>query len=86
MLGKILSYDVLINNWDRFPFLWRPGSDEGNIDNILFKPGDLIVPAVPIDQCISSIKNTGPSVTNFKTYVEKVSGQLILLFMFFIDQ
>jgi len=52
-MGKMLAYDILINNWDRFPFLWR--KETGNCGNFLFCTEDQDRPLRGIDQSVTSI-------------------------------
>ena len=33
-LGMIFAFDVFINNYDRFPFIW---DNDGNPDNIMVR-------------------------------------------------
>lgn len=44
-LGKIISFDVLINNWDRFPLIWN---NDGNFENLLFTNNNEIRGLFPI--------------------------------------
>lgn len=46
-LGRMLIFDVFINNWDRFPFIWR--KDEGNHGNFLFLLENDITPIVGME-------------------------------------
>jgi len=48
-IGKMITLDVLINNWDRFPIIWD--AEEGNLDNIFFTQSSII----GIDQSVTSI-------------------------------
>jgi len=66
-LGKILAYDMLLNNWDRFPFLWR--KDQGNVGNVLFVRKSVERPLVGIDQHVTSI-----SEPLNKEYFDKVNN------------
>jgi hypothetical protein len=50
-LGKVISFDVLINNWDRVPLIWN---NDGNLGNVLVSD-KLQHPITGIDQSISSI-------------------------------
>lgn len=49
--GRIMSFDVLINNWDRIPLIWE---HDGNLGNLLIAEDDN-KPVIAIDQCLSSI-------------------------------
>jgi len=51
-LGRLIMFDVFINNWDRLPIIWD--SPEGNIDNILFLDSEK-TPIIGIDQSVTSI-------------------------------
>jgi hypothetical protein len=51
-LGRLIMFDVFINNWDRLPIIWD--SKEGNIDNILFLESDQ-TPIIGIDQSVTCI-------------------------------
>jgi len=75
----LLSFDVLINNWDRFPFIWQ---HEGNAGNFLFLANDLSRPVVGIDQCVTSIEPMGDSLTSNKQYINKVKSLLQELELF----
>jgi hypothetical protein len=72
-LGQLLAFDVLINNWDRFPFLWR--KDAGNSGNFLFtKVAVRGFHVFGIDQRVTSIVATGPGEKNFTEYFEKIDS------------
>lgn len=49
-LGRLMGYDMLINNFDRLPLAW---SNEGNLGNVML--GSELGPVVGIDQCVSPI-------------------------------
>lgn len=65
-IGRLIMFDVLINNWDRLPLIW---DNEGNLGNFFITkdPNRILV---GIDQSVSSIAKTSPQ---FKTYIEKVN-------------
>ena len=67
-----LAFDILVNNWDRFPFLWR--KDEGNVGNLLFMKNNDDSPVVGIDQHVTAIFLTGAGVQLHKEYFAKVNG------------
>jgi len=72
-LGKLLAFDVLINNWDRFPFLWR--KDSGNSGNFVFTKDTLRGHHIyGIDQRVTSILSTGPGEKNFTEYFAKIDS------------
>jgi hypothetical protein len=64
-LGRLIMFDVFINNWDRLPIIWD--SPEGNIDNIMFLDSDQ-VPIIGIDQSVTSITNPD----DIELYLKKV--------------
>jgi len=68
-VGRILAFDVLINNWDRLPLIW---DNVGNTENILFTDSNLVY---GIDQSVQSI-NPKLHEENFKKYIAKVSTLL----------
>eukprot|EP01114_Cavostelium_apophysatum_P016024 TRINITY_DN4491_c0_g2_i2.p1 TRINITY_DN4491_c0_g2~~TRINITY_DN4491_c0_g2_i2.p1 ORF type:complete len:391 (-),score=72.80 TRINITY_DN4491_c0_g2_i2:21-1193(-) len=76
-LGRIVSFDVLVNNWDRFPLIWE---HEGNLGNIFFT-GDESRPVVGIDQTTSCID---PAVNpqGVEEYLQKVRDLLQSLLQF----
>merc|ERR1712062_927972 len=49
-LGRLMAFDMLINNFDRLPLAW---SNEGNLGNIML--GSRLEPVVGIDQCVNPI-------------------------------
>jgi len=74
-MGKMLAYDILINNWDRFPFLWR--KEEGNCDNFLFSPSSPRHPIHGIDQSITSIDPISSNLTQYLSKIESVISELL---------
>eukprot|EP01127_Copromyxa_protea_P017387 TRINITY_DN5294_c0_g1_i2.p1 TRINITY_DN5294_c0_g1~~TRINITY_DN5294_c0_g1_i2.p1 ORF type:complete len:383 (+),score=44.18 TRINITY_DN5294_c0_g1_i2:2-1150(+) len=71
-LGKLLIFDVFINNWDRFPFIWR--KEGGNHGNFLFLPGNMSTPVIGLDQCVTGISPLGVSHSQFEIYRQKVQA------------
>jgi len=74
-LGRLIMFDVLINNWDRLPIIWD--SKDGNIDNILFQDSEQ-TPIIGIDQSITSIITP----EDRKIYLDKVRTLLTELCSF----
>eukprot|EP01112_Ceratiomyxa_fruticulosa_P000535 TRINITY_DN10489_c0_g1_i1.p1 TRINITY_DN10489_c0_g1~~TRINITY_DN10489_c0_g1_i1.p1 ORF type:complete len:426 (+),score=75.72 TRINITY_DN10489_c0_g1_i1:76-1278(+) len=70
-IGKISSFDVLINNWDRLPLLWNNDGNDGNIMFVVDKNSkDLDYNVVAIDSSLTSID---PSLKeNFSEYIDKI--------------
>lgn len=66
-MGKIMGFDVLINNWDRLPLVWN---NEGNLGNILVS-NNLDHPITGIDNSISSIHPI-----NFKPKYDEYIGNV----------
>jgi ankyrin repeat protein len=68
-LGKIIAFDMLINNTDRFPVVW---DNEGNLGNLLFDESGAIV---AIDQMLIAIdsENENPLL---QKYLDRVDGFL----------
>ncbi|KAJ5078282.1 actin-fragmin kinase -related [Anaeramoeba ignava] len=70
--GKLLCYDIIINNWDRFPCLWP-----GNFGNIMFSQDGDSFSAMGIDQKVT------PLSTKFQVkydgYMNKVKKFLELM-------
>jgi len=68
-IGKVIMYDVLLNNWDRLPILW---ASEGNLGNLFYSNNP--------DQRIVAIDNTITSIPvdsdPFKEYMGKVTQLL----------
>eukprot|EP01112_Ceratiomyxa_fruticulosa_P021773 TRINITY_DN778_c0_g1_i1.p1 TRINITY_DN778_c0_g1~~TRINITY_DN778_c0_g1_i1.p1 ORF type:complete len:406 (-),score=98.05 TRINITY_DN778_c0_g1_i1:57-1274(-) len=67
-IGRMSSYDVLINNWDRIPLMW---SNEGNAGNIMFiSDKKRNVHPIAIDNSLTCID---PTLTeNYLEYLDKV--------------
>jgi len=63
-MGKYLIFDVIINNWDRYPLIW---DHDGNIENFFFLVGNLDRPVVGIDQSVTSINDN-----NIEAYMKKI--------------
>lgn len=75
-------FDVFINNWDRFPFIWR--KEEGNHANFMFLLGNQERPIVGmplscfswhlqgIDQTVTGISSVGASSYLYQDYCSKV--------------
>jgi len=78
-MGKLLALDVLINNWDRFPFIWQ---HEGNIGNLLFLTTNTDSPVVGIDQCVTSIIPFLGAEILYKEYMTKVRTLITELLSF----
>merc|ERR1719436_646924 len=51
-LGRLMAFDMLINNFDRLPLAW---SNDGNLGNVML--GASQGPVVGIDQCVTPIKH-----------------------------
>lgn len=49
-LGRLMAFDMLINNFDRLPLAW---TNDGNLGNVLL--GSSLGPVVGIDQCVAPI-------------------------------
>lgn len=49
-LGRLMAFDLLINNFDRLPLAW---TNEGNLSNIML--GSSLAAVVGIDQCVAPI-------------------------------
>jgi len=64
-IGKILSFDILINNWDRLPCIWE---NNGNPKNVIFNTNGR---PFAIDSTITSI-DPKMFAANFKNYKDKV--------------
>jgi len=71
-IGKLIAFDVFINNWDRLPIIWD--SKEGNVDNIFFS-NNPSTPVLGIDQCITSITDKENS-DKYLSRVEDLMTQL----------
>lgn len=65
-LGRLMSYDLLINNFDRLPLAW---SNEGNLGNVMLSSGSSDV--VGIDQSVQPITNA-EGLSNYLLRVKKV--------------
>jgi len=66
-IGKMTSFDVLINDWDRIPLIW---GNEGNTGNIMFVSDKKRNLPVAIDNSLTCID---PSLTeNYLEYLDKV--------------
>jgi len=74
-MGKMIAYDILINNWDRFPFLWR--KEEGNCDNFLFSPSSPIYPVYGIDQSITSIDPLSSNLSQYLCKIDSVISEIL---------
>ena len=70
-IGKILSFDMLINNWDRLPYIWN---NEGNLGNLMVT-NDINRPIVGIDQSMSSIHPVNFK-GKFDEYLKKIRDAL----------
>ena len=62
--GRIMSFDVLMNNWDRLPLIWN---NNGNGENIISN-GESVI---GIDHTISAIHPTDCK-PQYDKYIEKV--------------
>lgn len=62
-VGRLMAFDMLINNFDRLPLAW---SNQGNLGNVMLNSSLGVV--VGIDQCVSVI--THPA--GFQTYLTRV--------------
>mmetsp|Transcript_125919 Transcript_125919/g.403135 ORF Transcript_125919/g.403135 Transcript_125919/m.403135 type:complete len:535 (-) Transcript_125919:34-1638(-) len=51
-LGRLMAFDMLVNNYDRLPLAW---SNEGNLGNVML--GCSVGDVVGIDQCAAPIKH-----------------------------
>jgi hypothetical protein len=72
-LGAILCFDVLINNWDRYPLIWK---NDGNPNNIIYNTSSLEIFA--IDSTISSIdKKLAPE--NYKNHLNEIKNFIELI-------
>jgi len=69
-LGRLMAFDMLINNFDRMPLAW---SNEGNLGNVMIASSSSFV--VGIDQCIRAI--THP--TGMKNYLDKICRMVALI-------
>lgn len=67
-LGRLISFDMYINNWDRMPCVW---DNDGNPKNILFNVSDSSMDA--IDTSVTSISPDQFS-ENFQTYFQRVQS------------
>lgn len=65
MMGRLLAFDVLLNNHDRLPFLW---DNQGNPGNVMFRKSDASV--VSIDNAPNCISHGNIAVR--LSYLEKV--------------
>jgi len=72
-IGKLIAFDVFINNWDRLPIIWD--SKEGNVDNIFFS-NNTSTPIIGIDQSITSIIDKENS-DKYLSRVEDLMSQLL---------
>eukprot|EP00403_Amphidinium_massartii_P020051 CAMPEP_0178411620 /NCGR_PEP_ID=MMETSP0689_2-20121128/21586_1 /TAXON_ID=160604 /ORGANISM="Amphidinium massartii, Strain CS-259" /LENGTH=522 /DNA_ID=CAMNT_0020032827 /DNA_START=80 /DNA_END=1644 /DNA_ORIENTATION=+ len=73
-LGRLMAFDVLINNFDRMPLVW---SNEGNLANIMLSQlagndAEEAPVIVGIDQKISPILHD----QGLKAYLERVRGMI----------
>jgi len=62
-LGRLMAFDMLINNFDRFPLAWP---NDGNLGNVMLGASQGSV--VGIDQCVSLIKHP----TGLQDYLGRV--------------
>lgn len=69
-LGAIVTFDLLLNNWDRYPCVWK---NEGNPKNIMFSVEN--IEAIGIDNsCYSIDKKIAKE--NYESYLASVEGFL----------
>ena len=52
-LGRLMAFDMLINNFNRLPLAW---SNDGNLGNVMLS--SRLGPVVGIDQCVNPIRHT----------------------------
>jgi hypothetical protein len=62
-LGRLMAFDMLINNFDRLPVAW---SNDGNLCNVML--GSRLGPVIGIDQAVNAITHEGGR----KDYVARV--------------
>jgi len=76
-IGRILAYDVLINNWDRLPLIW---DHDGNLENLLFTSNP-DKPVIGIDQSVQSIQQKlhPENYTKYKNRVIKLLKEITTL-------
>eukprot|EP01119_Soliformovum_irregulare_P015304 TRINITY_DN4298_c0_g1_i1.p1 TRINITY_DN4298_c0_g1~~TRINITY_DN4298_c0_g1_i1.p1 ORF type:complete len:382 (-),score=85.13 TRINITY_DN4298_c0_g1_i1:71-1216(-) len=67
-LGRLIAFDMFINNWDRLPCVW---DNEGNPKNILFNVSDASMDA--IDTSVTSI-SPDQFLENFQNYFHRVQS------------
>jgi len=80
-IGRILAYDVIINNWDRLPLIW---DHAGNLENMLFTTNPEI-PVIGIDQSVQSIhQKLHPE--NFNKYTNKIIKLLQEITSYSVDE
>jgi len=73
-IGSLIAFDMLINNWDRLPFIWK---NDGNPKNIIFDLNQSLI--YGIDNSITSIDITIFS-SNFQSYKREVDSALNQIF------
>ena len=59
-LGRLMAFDMLINNFDRLPLAW---SNDGNLGNVMLS--SRLGPVVGIDQCVRH-------TAGLSTYLQRV--------------
>jgi len=62
-LGRLMAFDMLINNFDRLPLAW---SNDGNLGNVMLS--SRLGPVVGIDQCVNPIRHAA----GLSTYLQRV--------------
>jgi len=67
-VGRIISLDILTNNWDRLPVVW---DNEGNLGNLFIQMGKDDGKVVGIDQGITCIHLT-VNKAGYEKYVARV--------------
>jgi len=70
-IGHLLVFDIMINNSDRLPCIWK---NDGNLKNVLVSKGHIC----PIDHsvfCISEPSNFENYIQRVKEYIFGVFGQ-----------
>lgn len=66
-MGKLIAFDMLINNYDRLPCIWQ---NVGNPGNIMFRKDDNSV--ISIDNMLTCISNQPGNGLLYREYMAKV--------------